>query len=141
MSDQIRFVFPLATKVAEPVTRCLLKLFMTFKVSYFLRNDAGGKFTAEVVQPVSRWLNVKLDYESANHPREQGAVESRVSGASPAHTSREKSRRGNHDAELEAREAEQPSRPTATRMDYAIPVWRGPFCTVFKFLSRIPYVV
>ena len=46
------FVFPSAAKLAEPVARCLLQLFMTFGVPYFLRSDAGGEFTAEVVRHV-----------------------------------------------------------------------------------------
>ena len=69
------FAFPLAAKLAEPVARCLFKLFMTFGVPYFLRSDAGGEFTAEVVRHVCQWMKVKLDYGPADHRRGQGAVE------------------------------------------------------------------
>ncbi|CAM9987057.1 unnamed protein product, partial [Sphacelaria rigidula] len=69
------FASPLAAKIAVPVAKCLLKLFLTFGVPYFSRSDAGGEFTSEVVNHVCQWVKVKLDHGPAEHPRGQGRVE------------------------------------------------------------------
>ncbi|CAM9478629.1 unnamed protein product, partial [Sphacelaria rigidula] len=69
------FASPLAAKIAVPVAKCLLKLFLTFGVPYILRSDAGGEFTSEVVNHICQWMKVKLDHGPAEHPRGQGTVE------------------------------------------------------------------
>ncbi|CAN0071951.1 unnamed protein product, partial [Sphacelaria rigidula] len=65
------FASPLAANLTVPVAKCLLKPSLTFGVPYFLRSDAGGEFTSEVVNHVCQWMKVKLDHGPAEHPRGQ----------------------------------------------------------------------
>ena len=69
------FDYPLPNKTAENVTKKLLELLLTFGIPLSLRSDPGTEFTAEVVQPLCKWLNVTIDCDSTDHPRAQGAVE------------------------------------------------------------------
>ncbi|CAN0013494.1 unnamed protein product [Sphacelaria rigidula] len=55
---QAPFFFPLATKITEPVAKCLPKLFSTFGVPYYIRSDAEGEFTSDRINRVCQLMKV-----------------------------------------------------------------------------------
>jgi len=67
--------YPLPSKGSLGVSQKLLELLLLFGLPLSIRCDAGGEFTAEVIQHLLRWLKVSLDIGPSNHPRAQGAVE------------------------------------------------------------------
>ena len=75
------FEYSLASKGSLEVSRKLVELTLTFDVPQSIRSDGGGKFTAQVVSHLSRWLNVALNHGPADFARRQGAAE-RVEGDS-----------------------------------------------------------
>ena len=68
------FAYPLPNKTAENVAKQLLELLLTFRIPLSLRSGPGTEFTAEVVQHLCKGLNVTIDYEPSDDPRDQGAV-------------------------------------------------------------------
>ena len=74
-SQQISFVYPLPNETAESVAKKFFKLLLTFGIPLSLRSDPGKEFTAEVVQHLSKWLNMTIDYGPTDHSRAQEAVE------------------------------------------------------------------
>lgn len=67
------FTFSLAAKVTEPITKCLLMLFLTFRIPYFLKSDTAGESASEVVHHVCQWMKVNLDHGPVGHPRGRDA--------------------------------------------------------------------
>ena len=75
IASKLLLAYPLPNKTAENVAKKLLELLLTFGMPPSLRSDPGTKFIAEVVQHLSKWLNVTIDSGPTDHPRAQGAVE------------------------------------------------------------------
>ena len=69
------FEYPLASKGALEVSRKLMERTLTFGVPQSIMCDAGGRFTAQVVGPLCRWVDVTLTHGPADFARSQGAVE------------------------------------------------------------------
>lgn len=69
------FGFPLPSKEAVEVSRKLMELILTFGVPVRIQSDAGGEFTAKVVEHLCKWLNINLTHGPADFARGQGTVE------------------------------------------------------------------
>ena len=72
-ASKFLFAYPLPNKTVENVAKKLLELLLTFPIPLSLRGDPGTEFTAEVVQHLSKWLNMTIGYGSTDHPGAQGA--------------------------------------------------------------------
>ena len=62
------FAYPLSSKDAVGVSRKLLEVLLTFVVPLWIRSDARGEFTVQVVEHLCQWLRVSIDYCSAGMP-------------------------------------------------------------------------
>ena len=81
-ASKFLFAYPLTSTDATGASRKPLELLLAFGVPLSIRSDAGEEFKAQVVKLLCHWLKMSIDYDPANHPRAQGAVE-RVRGLAP----------------------------------------------------------
>ena len=66
--SELLFAYALPNKTAGSMAKKVLELLLTFGIPLSLHSDSSTEFTTEVVQDLSKWLNVTIDYGPLDYP-------------------------------------------------------------------------